>query len=78
MSVGENKETFLKFKMPLGAVIWLLFVGNLLGFFLLFSGSGGTTTAFDRFFAKNERGGLGDDFDCRYFVGFYLRRVFQS
>jgi hypothetical protein len=36
MLVGENKETFLKFKMPLGAVVWLLFVGNLLGFFLLF------------------------------------------
>jgi hypothetical protein len=36
MSVGESKETFVKFKMPFGAVMWLLFVGNLLGFILLF------------------------------------------
>jgi hypothetical protein len=36
MSVGEEKkETTLKFKMPFGAVIWLLFIGNFLGFALL-------------------------------------------
>ena len=38
MSVGEeNKETAPKFKMPFGAVMWMLFIGNLPGFVLLLS-----------------------------------------
>lgn len=36
MSVGkEKKETTLKFKMPFWAVMWLLIIGNILGFGLL-------------------------------------------
>ena len=36
MSVGEeNKEGFLKFKMPFWAVMWMLIMGSVLGFILL-------------------------------------------
>jgi hypothetical protein len=36
MSVGEeNKEATLKFKMPFWAVMWMLIIGNVLGFGLL-------------------------------------------
>ena len=36
MSVsGENEKTILKFRMPYWPVMWLLFIGNLLGFVFL-------------------------------------------